>query len=78
MMREAALDVRGEVLLKLGHRRSGNRKRSPPPAPIFIGLVEPRSGVGHGDAFPLLRLSAGCGFRKETIAGTRRNERDAP
>jgi len=23
-------------------------------------------------------VGAGCGFRKETVAGTRRNERDAP
>ena len=28
--------------------------------------------------FPPTRLSAGCGFRKETIAGMRRNGRDAP
>src|SRR5215831_11158990 len=27
---------------------------------------------------PLIGLSAGCGFRKETIAGIRGNERDAP
>jgi 8-oxo-dGTP pyrophosphatase MutT (NUDIX family) len=26
----------------------------------------------------LARVSAGCGFRKETIAGMRRNRRDAP
>jgi hypothetical protein len=30
------------------------------------------------DRFPPTRLSAGCGFRKETIAGMRRNGRDAP
>jgi hypothetical protein len=29
--------------------------------------------MGHEERFPLLRLSGGCGFRKETIAGTRRN-----
>jgi hypothetical protein len=28
--------------------------------------------------FPSLRLSAGCRFRKETIAGMRGNARDAP
>ena len=28
--------------------------------------------------FPPTRLSVGCGFRKETIAGMRRNGRDAP
>jgi len=33
---------------------------------------------GHQKRFPLTRLSAGCGFRKETIAGMRRNGRDAP
>jgi hypothetical protein len=32
---------------------------------------------GHEDAFPLPRLSGGCGFRKGTIAGMRRNGRDA-
>jgi hypothetical protein len=34
--------------------------------------------MGHEERFPLARLSGGCGFRKETIAGIRRNERDAP
>jgi hypothetical protein len=34
--------------------------------------------VGHEERFPPTRLSGGCGFRKETIAGMRRNERDAP
>ena len=33
---------------------------------------------GHEERFPRRRLSAGCGFRKETIAGMRRNGRDAP
>jgi hypothetical protein len=36
------------------------------------------AGVGHEERFPPTRLSAGCGFRKETIAGMRRNGRDAP
>ena len=36
------------------------------------------AGLGHEERFPSPRLSAGCGFRKETIAGTRRNGRDAP
>jgi hypothetical protein len=36
------------------------------------------SGMGHEERFPPTRLSAGCGFRKETIAGMRRNGRDAP
>ena len=36
------------------------------------------TGMGHEERFPPTRLSAGCGFRKETIAGMRRNGRDAP
>ena len=36
------------------------------------------TGMGHEERFPPPRLSAGYGFRKETIAGTRRNGRDAP
>jgi hypothetical protein len=36
------------------------------------------SQLGHEERFPPTRLSAGCGFRKETIAGMRRNGRDAP
>ena len=34
--------------------------------------------MGHQERFPPTRLSAGCGFRKETIAGMRRNGRVAP
>jgi hypothetical protein len=34
--------------------------------------------MGHEERFPPTGLSAGCGFRKETIAGMRRNGRDAP
>jgi len=34
--------------------------------------------VGHEERFPSTRLNAGCGFRKETIAGMRRNGQDAP
>ena len=34
--------------------------------------------MGHEERFPPTRLSAGYGFRKETIAGVRHNERDAP
>ena len=33
---------------------------------------------GHEERFALQRLSARCGFRKETIAGVRHNGRDAP
>jgi hypothetical protein len=36
------------------------------------------AAMGHEERFPPTRLSAGCGFRKETIAGMRRNGRDAP
>jgi hypothetical protein len=35
-------------------------------------------GMGQEERFPPTRLSVGCGFRKETIAGMRRNGRDAP
>ena len=34
--------------------------------------------MGHEERFPPTRLSAGCGFRKETLAGMRRKGRDAP
>jgi hypothetical protein len=36
------------------------------------------AAVGHEERFPPLRLSAGSGFKKETISGMRRNGRDAP
>ena len=36
------------------------------------------SATGHEERFPPLRLGAGYAFRKETIAGTSRNGRDAP
>jgi hypothetical protein len=36
------------------------------------------TALEHEERFPPTRLSAGCGFRKETIAGMRRNGRDAP
>jgi hypothetical protein len=36
------------------------------------------TSVGHEERFPPTGLSAGYGFRKETIAGMRRNGRDAP
>jgi hypothetical protein len=42
-------------------------------------LIPPaRSAEGHEERFPPPRLSGRCGFRKETIAGMRRNGRDAP
>jgi hypothetical protein len=34
--------------------------------------------MGQEERFPPTRLSAGYGFRKETIAGVRHNGRDAP
>jgi hypothetical protein len=37
----------------------------------------PESGLGHEERLPATRLSAGSGFRKETIGGMRRNGRDA-
>jgi hypothetical protein len=33
---------------------------------------------GHEERFPPARLSAYCGFRKQTITGTRGNDDDAP
>ena len=37
-----------------------------------------RSSLGHKEQFPPARLSARCGFRKETIAGVRDNGQNAP
>ena len=34
--------------------------------------------MGHEERFPLTRLSVGCEFSKETIAGMRRNGRAIP
>jgi hypothetical protein len=36
------------------------------------------AGKGHEERFPSTRLSAGYGFRKETIATVRHNGRNAP
>jgi hypothetical protein len=36
------------------------------------------TAVGQEERFPPTTLSAGYGFRKETIAGVRRNGRDTP
>jgi len=47
----------------------------PPHAP---NQFEAMAGMGHEERFPPLRLSAGYGFRKETIAEMRCNGRDAP
>ena len=46
----------------------------------FLTGIEASCNGGNGqeERFPPTRLSAGCGFRKETIGGMRRNGRDAP
>jgi hypothetical protein len=38
-----------------------------------FGWRRSMAGMGHEEQFPPTRLSAGCGFRKETIAGMRGN-----
>jgi hypothetical protein len=49
----------------------------PAAMPQYSGLQYRMAEKGHEERFPPTRLSAGCGFRKETIAGMRRNGRDA-
>jgi hypothetical protein len=44
-----------------------------PPAELLI-----MTASGHQERLSPPKLNAGCGFRKETIAGMRRNGRDAP
>ena len=46
--------------------------------PMCSGQSGPMAGEGHEERFPPPRLSVGCELRKETIAGRRRNGRDAP
>jgi hypothetical protein len=46
--------------------------------PFFQQPAFGRSAMGHEERFAPPRLSARCGFRKETIAGVSRNGRDAP
>ena len=46
--------------------------------PIVWFSAAPKPSMGHEERFPPTRLSAGFGFRKETIAGMRRNRQDAP
>jgi hypothetical protein len=55
-----------------GSRRTGLGHDDPTPLPV------PRSDMGQEERFPQTTMSAGCGFRKETIVGMRRNGRDAP
>ena len=45
--------------------------------PVML-MCSAMTEMGHEERFPATRLSAGYGFRKETLAGTRRNGRDAP
>jgi hypothetical protein len=54
------------------------RRRSQIPQLSRPGSVTAMAGFGHEERFPPTRLGAACGFRKETIAGMRRNGRDAP
>jgi hypothetical protein len=49
-----------------------------PPCTLVQMRIPAMSQMGHEERFPRTRLSVGCGFRKETIAGMRRNGRDAP
>jgi hypothetical protein len=46
--------------------------------PGGLSQLPRRSLEGHQERFPPPRLSAGSGFRKETIARRHRNRRDAP
>jgi len=39
-------------------------------------MLRRMTALGHEERLPPIRLSAGYGFRKETIAGVRHNERD--
>jgi len=63
-----------------------SRSNFPHPAPIFCieariwerPAVKVLWATRHEERFPWPRLSGGCGFRKETVTGTRRNERDGP
>src|ERR1700730_14790937 len=55
---------------------SSGKAGNPPFFPV--GPWFRKVGSGHEERFPPIRLSTGCGFRKETIAGMRRNGRDAP
>jgi hypothetical protein len=47
------------------------------PTSSFVTVIM-GAALGHEERFPPTRLSARYGFRKETIAGMRRNGRDAP
>jgi hypothetical protein len=46
--------------------------------PSDLAIAPARSEMGHEGRFALASVSAGYEFRKETIAGTHGNERDAP
>ena len=49
-----------------------------PSRPRRLGWRQTMTEEGHEERLPPTRLSAGYGFRKETIAGMRHNELDAP
>ena len=68
------------VVISATHPRllAARRVGPEPTQPGGSSQLPRRSLEGHPERFPPTRLSAGCGFRKETIAGTRRNGRDAP
>jgi len=72
-----AADARRSASGERRHRRYKDRE-----GPLSTQLSRSRrvlrtAGMGHEERFPPTRLSAGCGFRKETIAGMRGNGRDA-
>ena|SRR6516165_686721 len=54
---------------QVGQIGNGVHHRDDLYATIFTGFVEPRSGVGHEDAFPLPRLSVRCRFNQGTSRG---------
>ena len=67
-----------------GVARAGYRARASEPALSFppdswrCSVLAAMAAPGHERRFALASLSAGYEFRKETIAGTHGNERDAP
>jgi hypothetical protein len=71
-------DLSGADLDDAYLREADSAARSLGKHPCITRIWYRRSSLGHEERFPPTRLSAGCGFRKETIAGMRRNGRDAP
>jgi hypothetical protein len=62
----------------MGTAGQANREGPQSTRPRRCSLAPARSVKGHEARFPTPRLSAGFGFRKETIAGIRRHGRGAP